>query len=90
MVLVKKIKEKKVNIEFNKEFIKVVESKIQDNDIDFIDKSFKELHPSDSADIIENLSYENRDKLIKLEGLKLSAEIYVELNESIQSEIFSI
>ena len=90
MVLVKKIKEKKVNIEFNKEFIKVVESKIKDNDIDFIDKSLKELHPSDSADIIENLSYENRSRLIKLEGLKLSAEIYVELNESIQSEIFSI
>ena len=90
MVLVKKIKEKNVNIEFNKEFIKVVESKIKANDIDFIDKSLKELHPSDSADILENLSYENRSRLIKLEGLKLSAEIYLELNESIQSEIFSI
>ena len=90
MVLLKKIKEKEVNIEFNKEFIKVVESKIKANDIEFIDKSLKELHPSDSADIIENLTYEDRSRLIKLKGLKLNAEIYLELNESIQSEIFSI
>ena len=56
MVLAKKINEKKVNIEFNKEFIKIIEEKIKLNDSQFIDNSLKELHPSDSADIIENLS----------------------------------
>ncbi len=90
MVLVKKIKEKKANIEFNKEFIKVIESKINSNDINFVDTSLNNLHPSDSADIIENLSNEDRSKLIKFEGFKLNAETFVELNESVQSEIFSI
>jgi|TARA_B110000438_G_C15819888_1_gene653877 magnesium transporter len=88
MVLVKKIKDKKnVNFEFNKEFIKIIEEKIELNDSQFIDKSFKELHPSDSADIIENLALDNRSKLIKLEGFEIEPEIFVELNESIQSEI---
>ena len=87
MVLAKKIKDKKVNIEFNKEFIKIIEDKIKLSDSQFIDNSLKELHPSDSADIIENLSIENRSKLIELEGFNIEPEIFVELNESIQSEI---
>ena len=87
MALAKKIKDKKVNIEFNKEFIKIIEEKIKLSDSQFIDNSLKELHPSDSADIIENLSIENRSKLIELEGFNIEPEIFVELNESIQSEI---
>ena len=88
MVLVKKIKDRKVNIEFNKEFIKVINEKIKSKDTDFLDKSLKELLPADSADIIENLSPENRSKLIELEGFNIEPEIFVELNESIQTEIF--
>ena len=87
MALVKKIKDKKVNIEFNKEFIKIIEEKIKLNDSQFINNSLKEIHPSDSADIIENLSPENRSKLIELEGFNIEPEIFVEFNESIQSEI---
>ena len=87
MVLAKKIEDKKVNIEFNKEFIKIIEEKIKLSESQFIDNSLKELHPSDSADIIENLSIENRSKLIELEGFNIEPEIFVELNESIQSEI---
>ena len=52
MSLVKKIKDKKVNFEFNKEYIKVVTSKIANNDALFITNSFKEMHPADAADII--------------------------------------
>ncbi len=88
MVLVKKIKDRKVNIEFNKEFIKVINEKIRNQDTDFLAKSLKELLPADSADIIENLSPENRSKLIELEGFNIDPEIFVELNESIQTEIF--
>jgi len=88
MALVKKIKDRKVNIEFNKEFIKVINEKIKDQDTDFLAKSLKELLPADSADIIENLSPENRSKLIELEGFNIDPEIFVELNESIQTEIF--
>jgi magnesium transporter len=88
MALVKKIKDRKVNIEFNKEFIKVINEKIRNQDTDFLAKSLKELLPADSADIIENLSIENRSKLIELEGFNIDPEIFVELNESIQTEIF--
>ena len=53
--LKKKI-DKKVNFEFNKEFIKVVTSKISDNDAEFITNSFNDMHPADAADIVEHLS----------------------------------
>ena len=64
MTLVKKIKDKKVNFEFNKEYIRVVNEKIQNNDALFITNSFKEIHPADAADIIEHLSENDREKLI--------------------------
>ena len=88
MSLTKEIIDKKVNFEFNKEFINVFNKKIKDNDTDFLAKTLKELHPADSADIIENLIPENRSKLIELEGFNLDPEIFIELNESIQTEIF--
>tara|TARA_B100000686_G_scaffold135943_1_gene143155 strand:+ start:3479 stop:4858 length:1380 start_codon:yes stop_codon:yes gene_type:complete len=88
MSLTKKITDKKVNFEFNKEFISLFNKKIRENDANFLDRNLKELHPADSADIIENLSEENRAKLIELEGFNLDPEIFIELNESIQTEIF--
>ena len=87
MSLVKKIKDKKVNFEFNKEYINVVTSKIASNDALFITNSFKEMHPADAADIIEHLNENDREKLIKLNNFKIDPEVFVELNESIQSEI---
>ena len=89
MTLVKKIKDKKVNFEFNKEFIKVVTDKITVNDAEFITNSFKEMHPADAADIIEHLNLDDREKLIKLSNFKIDPEVFVELNESIQSEIIT-
>jgi len=88
MTLTKDISDKKVNFEFNKELISVFNKKIKDNDTSFLDKTLKELHPADSADIIENLALENRAKLIELEGFSIDPEIFIELNESIQTEIF--
>ena len=90
MSLTKEIPEKKVNFEFNKEFINVLSNKIKDNDTAFLNRTLKELHPSDSADLIENLIPENRIKLIEIEGFNLDPEIFIELNESIQTEIFII
>ena len=88
MALVKKIKDRKVNIEFNKEFIKVINEKIKNQDTDFLAKSLKELLPADSADIIENLSSENRSKLIELEGFNIVPEIFVELNDLFRLKFF--
>ncbi len=87
MTLVKKIKDKKVNFEFNKEYIKVVTDKISNNDAEFISNSFREMHPSDAADIIEHLNDTDREKLIKLNNFKVAPQVFIELNESIQSEI---
>ena len=90
MTLTKEIKDKKVNFEFNKEFINVFSKKIRDNDTEFLNRTLKELHPADSADLIENLISENRLKLIELESFNLDPEIFIELNESVQTEIFII
>ena len=87
MTLVKKIKDKKVNFEFNKEYIKVVTDKIANNDAVFISNSFKEMHPADAADIIEQLNQNDRENLIKLNNFKIDPQVFVELNESIQTEI---
>ena len=87
MTLIKKIKDKKVNFEFNKEYIRLVNEKIQNNDALFITNAFKEIHPADAADIIENLNENDREKLIKLNNFKIDPEVFIELNESIQSEI---
>ena len=90
MSLTKEIHDKKVNFEFNKEFINVFINKIKLNDTNFLNKTLTELHPADSADLIENLVPETRLKLIELEGFSLDPEIFIELNESIQTEIFII
>ena len=87
MSLLKKIKDKKVNFEFNKEYIKVVTDKISNNDAEFITNSFKEMHPADAADIIEHLNDNDREKLIKLNNFKIDPQVFVELNESIQTEV---
>jgi len=89
MSLVKKIKDKKVNFEFNKEFIRVVTTKIANNDALFITNTFKEMHPADAADIIENLGQNDRESLIKLNNFNIDPEVFIELNESIQSEIIT-
>ena len=89
MTLIKKIKDKKVNFEFNKEFIKVVTDKISSNDAEFLSNSFKEMHPADAADIVEHLSQNDRESLIKLNNFKIDPEVFVELNESIQSEMIT-
>ena len=87
---IKKKIDKKVNFEFNKDYIKVIEEKIQKNDVNFITNSFREMHPADAADIIEHLSQDDRENLIKLNNFKLDPELFVELNENIQSEIIKL
>ena len=89
MSTLKKNKDKKVNFEFNKEFIKVLTNKISNNDTSFISNSFKEMHPADAADIIEHINENDRENLIKLNNFKIDPEVFVELNESVQSEIIN-
>ncbi len=90
MTLVKSTGNKKVNLDFNKEFINTFSEKIQSSDIKFINQTLKDLHESDTANLIENLSGETRIKLIEIEGFNLNPDIFIELNESIQSEVLQL
>ena len=58
MTLVKSTGDKKVNLDFNKEFINTFSEKIQSSDIKFINQTLKDLHEADVANLIENLSNE--------------------------------
>ena len=87
MSLIKSIGNKKVNLDFNKNFITTFSDKINFGDLQFINQTLKDLHPSDVANLIENLSYETRVKLIEIESFDLAPEILIEINESIQSEV---
>ena len=90
MSLVKSIGNKKVNLDFNKEFINIFSEKIKNADVSFINQTLKDLHPSDTANLIENLSETSRAKLIELEDFNIEPEIFIEINESIQSEVLQI
>ena len=87
MSLVKSTGNKKVNLDFNKEFINVFTDKIKSGDTTFINHTLKDLHESDVANLIENLSFETRAKLIELEDFNIDPEIFIEINESVQSEV---
>ncbi len=90
MTLVKSTGNKKVNLDFNKEFINTFSDKIQSSDIKFINQTLKDLHEADVANLIENLSNETRIKLIELEEFSIDPDIFIELNENIQSEVLQL
>ena len=90
MTLVKSTGNKKVNLDFNKEFIETFSEKIQSNDVQFVNQTLKDLHESDVANLIENLSYDSRTKLIEIEAFNIDPDIFIELNESIQSEVLHL
>jgi magnesium transporter len=90
MSLIKSIGSKKVNLDFNKNFITTFSDKINISDLQFINQTLKDLHPSDTANLIENLADETRIKLIEIESFNIAPEIFIELNESIQSEVLKL
>ena len=90
MSLIKSIGGKNVNFDFNKEFLTIFSDKIKSSDFKFINQTLEVLHPSDVANLIENLSSETRAKLIEIEEFDIDPEIFVEINESIQTEILQL
>ena len=90
MVLLKSTGNKKVNLDFNKEFINTFSEKIEVGNIEFINQTLKDLHEADVANLIENLNPNTRIKLIELEEFNINPEIFIELNESIQSEVLQL
>ena len=55
MTLIKSTGNKKVNLDFNKEFINTFSQKIQSNDIQFVNQTLKDLHESDVVVLAEQL-----------------------------------
>ena len=76
MTLVKSTGNKKVNLDFNKEFVNTFSEKIQSSDIQFINQTLKDLHEADIANLIENLSNETRVKLIELEEFNIDVPAF--------------
>ena len=87
MSLVKSIGKQKVNLDFNKDFINLFSEKIKSKDVVFINQTLADLHSADVANLIENLDTDTRNKLIEIEAFNIEPEIFIELNESIQSEV---
>ena len=90
MALLKSTGSKKVNLDFNKEFINTFSEKIEIGNIEFINQTLKDLHEADVANLIENLNPDTRIKLIELESFNINPEIFIELNESIQGEVLQL
>ena len=90
MALLKSTGNKKVNLDFNKEFISTFSNKIESGNIEFINQTLKDLHEADVANLIENLNPDTRIKLIDLESFNIDPEIFIELNESIQGEVLKL
>ena len=87
MSLVKSVGKQKVNLEFNKDFINLFSEKIKSKDVAFINQTLADLHSADVANLIENLDTDTRNKLIEIEAFNIEPEIFIELNESVQSEV---
>ena len=81
---------KKVNLDFNKEFINTFTQNIESRNVEFINQTLKDLHEADVANLIENLNPDTRNKLIEIESFNIDPEIFIELNESIQSEVLQL
>ncbi len=90
MTLPKSSETKKVNLDFNKEFISTFTQNIENRNVNFINQTLKDLHEADIANLIENLNPETRTKLIEIESFNIDPEIFIELNESIQSEVLQL
>ncbi len=90
MALPKPAETKKVNLDFNKEFINTFTQNIEKGNVEFINQTLKDLHEADVANLIENLNPDTRTKLIEIESFNIDPEIFIELNESIQSEVLQL
>ena len=90
MALPKSSENKKVNLDFNKEFINTFTQNIEKGNVEFINQTLKDLHEADVANLIENLTPDTRTKLIEIESFNIDPEIFIELNESIQSEVLQL
>ena len=90
MALPKSKETKKVNFDFNKEFISTFTQNIENRNVNFINQTLLKDFEADIANLIENLNPDTRTKLIEIESFNIDPEIFIELNESVQSEVLKL
>ena len=76
MTLPKSREAKKVNLDFNKEFINTFTQNIESGNVEFINQTLKDLHEADVANLIENLNPDTRNKLIEIESFNIDPESF--------------
>ena len=79
MALPKSSETKKVNLDFNKDFINTFTQNIENRNVEFINQTLKDLHEADVANLIENLNPDTRNKLIEIESFNIDPVSYTHL-----------
>ena len=77
MTLPKSREAKKVNLDFNKEFINTFTQNIESRNVEFINQTLKGLHEADVANLIEYLNADTRNILIEIESFNIDPEIFI-------------
>lgn len=83
-------KDKKLEFNFSQEYLNKIVDNIKNQNIDYINKELNKLHPSDSAEVISNLSEQIREVLFKFEYFDINPNIIVEFTDELQKEVLAL
>lgn len=83
-------KDKKLEFNFSQEYLDKIIDNIKNQNIDYINKELNKLHPSDSAEVISNLSEQIREVLFNFEYFDINPKIIVEFTDELQKEVLGL
>ena len=83
-------KDKKLEFNFSQEYLNKIVDNIKNQNIDYINKELNKLHPSDSAEVISNLSEQIREVLFNFEHFDINPKIIVEFTDELQKEVLAL
>ena len=83
-------KDKKLEFNFSQEYLSKIVDNIKNQNIDYINKELNKLHPSDSAEVISNLSQQIREVLFNFEYFDINPKIIVEFTDELQKEVLAL
>ncbi len=83
-------KDKKLEFNFSQEYLNKIVNNIKNQNIDYINKELNKLHPSDSAEVISNLSEQIREVLFNFEYFDINPKIIVEFTDELQKEVLAL
>lgn len=83
-------KDKKLEFNFSQEYLDKIVYNIKNQNIDYINEELNKLHPSDSAEVISNLSEQIREVLFNFEYFDINPKIIVEFTDELQKEVLAL